>query len=65
MTCSQHFFMIAMRIDARTMQIFGDIEFHLFVDTRGVYIDFFQYGTQTVGSSYGDLQCPLRVEEPR
>jgi hypothetical protein len=26
--------MIAMRIDARTMQIFGDIEFHLFVDPR-------------------------------
>jgi len=57
--------MIAMRIDARTMQIFGDIEFHLFVDTSGVYIDVFQDGTQTVGSSYGDLQCPIRVEESR
>jgi hypothetical protein len=34
MTRSQHFFTIAMRIDARAMQILGNIKFHLFMDMR-------------------------------
>ncbi|KAG1724590.1 hypothetical protein EDD22DRAFT_961786 [Suillus occidentalis] len=34
MTRSQHFFTIATRIDARAMQISGDVEFHLFMDMR-------------------------------
>ncbi|KAG2038698.1 hypothetical protein BDR03DRAFT_821557, partial [Suillus americanus] len=34
MTLSQHFFMITTRIDARAMQISGDVEFHLFMDLR-------------------------------
>ncbi|KAJ8596095.1 hypothetical protein M405DRAFT_782130 [Rhizopogon salebrosus TDB-379] len=34
MTRSQHFFTIATRIDARAMQISGDIEFHLFMEMR-------------------------------
>ncbi|KAG1872238.1 hypothetical protein F4604DRAFT_1524705, partial [Suillus subluteus] len=34
MTCSQHFFSIATRIDAHAIQISGDIEFHLFMEMR-------------------------------
>ncbi|KAG1849087.1 hypothetical protein C8R48DRAFT_582328, partial [Suillus tomentosus] len=34
MTLSQHFFTIATRIDAHTMQISGDVKFHLFMDLR-------------------------------
>ncbi|OAX36082.1 hypothetical protein K503DRAFT_772845 [Rhizopogon vinicolor AM-OR11-026] len=37
MTRSQHFFMIATRIDARAMQITGDIKFHLFMDMRAEF----------------------------
>lgn len=42
MTRSQHFFTIATRIDARAMQISGDVEFHLFMDMRAecVWISF-------------------------
>ncbi|KAG1861003.1 hypothetical protein C8R48DRAFT_544974, partial [Suillus tomentosus] len=38
MTRSQHFFTIAMRIDARAMQISGNIEFHLFMDMRAEFM---------------------------
>ncbi|KAG2140102.1 hypothetical protein DEU56DRAFT_293234 [Suillus clintonianus] len=37
MTRSQHFFTIASRIDARAMQISGNIEFHLFMDMRAEF----------------------------
>ncbi|KAG1780071.1 hypothetical protein EV702DRAFT_1194838 [Suillus placidus] len=37
MTLSQHFFTIAMRIDARAMHISSNVEFHLFMDMRAEF----------------------------
>jgi hypothetical protein len=38
MSCSQHFFMIMMRIDARTMEISSSVEFYLFMDMRAEFV---------------------------
>jgi hypothetical protein len=37
MTRSQHFFTIAMRIDALAMHISGNVKFHLFMDMRAKF----------------------------